>query len=138
MSEASTDGRLARGLLLALGAGSLGNGAWMLADTARWFEAIAAETGALNLHLVRDVGAAFAAAGVALVWAALRPAVRGPLAAVAGVFLGVHAAIHVAEVASGGAPLEKLLSDLPGVHLPALVVLALAAASLRRRAAEVS
>jgi hypothetical protein len=125
-------------LLAVLGAGFLGNGVWMLFDAARWFAAIASDTGAFNGHLVRDVGAAFCAAGAALLWGARRPALRGPLAAVAAVFLGLHALVHVVETASGALPDGSWLSDLPGVHLPALAVAALALHALRAPAPEVS
>lgn len=125
-------GRLATLVLLVLGAGAALNGVWMLLDAARWFGLIAARTGPSNLHLVRDVGAAYLASGVALLWAARRPALRGPLAAVAGVFLGLHALTHVLEVAGGSSSPVHLLEDLPGVHLPALLVCWLAVAALRR------
>lgn len=134
MSGRNGDGRFARGVLLALGVGSLLNGGWMLLDAARWFGLIASDTGPLNLHLVRDVGAAYAAAGAALVWGALRPALRGPLAAMAAVFLGLHALTHLYEAASGVTSLGHVLEDFPGVHLPALLVVWLAVASLRRPA----
>jgi hypothetical protein len=123
----------ARALLLALGAGTLANGLWMLADASRWFARIASDTGPYNGHLVRDVGAAYAAAGAALVAAALRPAARGPLAAVALVFLGLHALTHAVELASGHAH-GGLALELFGVYAPALLVLVLTAASLRRPA----
>jgi hypothetical protein len=63
-----------------------------------------------------------------------RPAHRGPLAAVAGIFLGLHALTHLLEAATGVTSLGHVLEDFPGVHLPALVVIYLAAASLRRPA----
>jgi len=118
--------RLAALALLVLGVLFLGNGAWMLLDSARWFARVASATGAFNAHFVRDVGAAYAAAGAALVLAALRPAARAALAGVAGVFLGIHAVVHVVESASGALPHGALWDDFPGVHLPALLVLALA------------
>jgi len=126
------NGRTATAILWVLGVGACINGVWMLLDAARWFGLIAASTGASNVHLVRDVGAAYLTSGVALVWAARRPALRGPLSAVAAVFLGLHALTHVLEAASGVTSLGHLLEDLPGVHLPALLVCWLAVASLLR------
>ena len=82
---------------------------------------------------MRDVGAAYAAAGVALLFAAFRPAARGPLTAAAAVFLGLHAGTHLVELVSGHAHGSVLL-EVFGVHLPALIVLVLAAAFLRRPA----
>jgi hypothetical protein len=133
MTSPGSPGGGARALLLVLGAGTLANGLWMLADAARWFARIASDTGPYNGHLVRDVGAAYAAAGAALVWGALRPAARGPLAAVALVFLGLHALTHALELVSGHAH-GSLALELFGVYAPALVVLVLAAAALRRPA----
>ena len=122
-----------RTLLVLLGAGQVANGLVMLGAAAPWFERIARETGPFNGHLVRDVGAAYAAAGAALLFAAFRPAARGPLAAAAAVFLGLHALTHLLELVSGHAHGSALL-EVFGVHLPALVVLVLAAAFLRRPA----
>ena len=126
------DGPLARILLTALGFGAIGNGLFMLLDAERWYGLVAAGTGPFNVHFVRDIGAAYLTAGVALVWAARRPALRGPLAATAALFLGLHALTHVFEVATGVTSPGHLLEDLPGVHLPALLIGWLAVASLRR------
>lgn len=128
----NANGRLATTLLVVLGAGAALNGVWMLLDAARWFGLIAARSGPSNVHLVRDVGAAYLTSGVALLWAAWRPALRGPLVAVAAVFLGLHALTHLLEAASGTTSPAHLLEDLPGVHLPALLVVWLAVAALRR------
>jgi hypothetical protein len=138
MTDGTTAGRGATLALALLGAGFLGNGLWMLADAGPWFARIASETGAFNGHLVRDVGAAYAAAGVALVWGAARPELRGPLAAVAAVFLGIHALVHVVEAATGALPAGSWVADLPGVHLPALLVAGLALQALRAPTPEVS
>jgi len=128
------NGRVAGAILASIGAGACLNGVWMLLDAERWFGLIAASTGPFNVHLVRDIGAAYLTSGVALLWGARRPALRGPLGAVAGIFLGLHALTHVFEAASGVTSLGHLLEDLPGVHLPALLVCWLAVASLRRPA----
>ena len=74
-------GRLATWLLLALGAGAVVNGLIMLFATEAWFTRIAADTGALNLHLVRDVGAAYVTSGVSSLWAARAPRLRAPRSA---------------------------------------------------------
>ena len=127
------------GLVLAiLGVVFLGNGIWMLADAPGWFARIASATGPFNGHFVRDVGAAYTAAAVALLWGARRPELRGPLAAVAAVFLGIHALVHVVESMAGALPAGSLLDDLPGVHLPALIVAGVALHALRAPAPEVS
>lgn len=117
---------LASWILLVMGIGAAVNGIWMLLDAVRWFGLLASATGDLNVHLVRDVGAAYATVGVALVWAARRPAARLPLTATAAVFLGLHAAGHVFETATGALPPDHWVEDVPGVYLPALVTLILA------------
>lgn len=130
-----TRDRIAAGILLAVGVFALGNAAWMLLDSRGWFEAIAHDTGSFNLHLVRDVAFAYGTVGGAALAAALAPAARGPLAAAAALFLGAHALGHVYEIATGALPFHHWWLDGPGVFLPALLVAAVAAASLRRRAA---
>jgi len=118
--------RISTWLLLLLGAGGVVNGLFMLFTSATWFERIAARTGPFNAHLVRDVGAAYVTSGIASVWAAAAPAWRVPLASAAALFLGLHGAIHVAEVVSGAEPPSRLVEDFPGVYLPALLLAGIA------------
>jgi hypothetical protein len=119
-------------LLALLGVGGLANGLWMQLDAAGWFARVAPDVAPFNVHFVRDVGAAYLATGAALVAAALRPAWRVPLVATALVFHGLHALGHVRESASGELASFHWLADLPGVHLPALVLLALLVTQARR------
>ena len=121
-------------LLVVLGIGSALNGLWMLLDASGWFTRIAADVAPFNVHFVRDVGAAYLATGVALLAAALRPAWRVPLVATAAIFHGLHALGHVRETASGELASFHWLEDLPGVHLPALLMLALLVVYARREA----
>ena len=123
-------------LLAVLGIGALANGAWMQLDAQGWFASVAADVAPFNVHFVRDVGAAYLASGAALVAAALRPAWRVPLVATALVFHGLHALGHVRETASGELASSHWVADLPGVHLPALLMLALLVACARRPAPE--
>jgi hypothetical protein len=86
----------------ALGLFSAANGVFMLTAPALWYDAIpsVAHTGPFNAHFVADIGGAFFAAGAGLIARAWRP--RYWPAAVAGVgFLGLHALIHVVEIAIG-------------------------------------
>jgi hypothetical protein len=122
------------GLLLLLGAGALANGLVMLLAPEPWFARIAASTGVFNAHLVRDVGGAYAASGIAALWAARSPQWRAPLAATAALFHGMHAAIHAFEVANGRQPMFHLLEDLPGVYFPTAALLVIALCALRRSA----
>ena len=121
-------------ILLLLGIGGAVNGVIMLFWSEPWFASIAADTGPFNVHLVRDVGAAYVTSGVAAAWAARVPRWRTPLAAAAALFLGLHGLIHVAEVASGVQPPAHLLEDFPGVYLPALLLTGIAFTSRARKA----
>jgi len=104
---------------------NLANGLWMLLAPASWYHGLPAgvpDTGPLNVHFVRDIGAAFTTVGVALCVAA--PAAerrRGVLLAVA-LFYVLHALVHVADLTSARLDAEHWLIDLPGVFLPALVL----------------
>ena len=118
-------------LLLLLGAIFLVNGLIMLAAPGPWFARIAADTGAFNPHLVRDVGAAYATSGIAAIWAARAPHWRAPLATTAALFQGMHGAIHVFDVFAGLLAPSHLLEDFPGVYLPTLVLIGIALHSLR-------
>jgi hypothetical protein len=122
-------------ILLGLGIGGVVNGLFMLFTSEAWFTRIAADTGPYNVHLVRDVGAAYVTAGVASVWAARAPHWRLPLAATAALFLGLHGLIHVAEVATGAQPPLHLVEDFPGVYLPVLLLAGVVFASRARRIA---
>src|SRR5437773_650437 len=91
---------------------------------AAWYLHIPAavpDTGPLNPHFVRDVGAAFVTIGAVLLLAA--PS-RGVLLAVT-LFYVLHAAVHVTDLAAGRLDASHWLIDLPGVFLPALVLGAL-------------
>jgi hypothetical protein len=120
-------------ILLLLGIGGTVNGLIMLFASEPWFTAIAADTGPFNVHLVRDVGAAYVTSGIASVWAARAPQWRVPLATAAALFLGLHGLIHVAEVLTGVQPSAHLIEDFPGVYLPALLLAGIAVRSRERR-----
>jgi hypothetical protein len=118
--------------LLVLGALATFNGAMMLIAPEPWFLRAAADTGPLNLHFVRDVGAAYAASGLAALWAAHNAEWRAPLAACAALFQILHAAIHVSEATGGGPPIGRLLGETAVVFLPTLMLTGVALHALRR------
>ncbi len=121
-------------LLGLLALGTLANGVWMLLDPARWYTDLPAgvpDTGPLNEHFVRDIGCAFLTAGGALLWGALRPRVRPVAVTLAAVFFVLHALLHVWDTAWGGLGGHHWWLDLPGVYLPALILLVASAHFLR-------
>ncbi|HEY1415269.1 MAG TPA: hypothetical protein VGF42_05240, partial [Caulobacteraceae bacterium] len=78
------------------------------------------ETGPLNPHFVRDIGAAYLAAGAALAWCAARPQARAA-ALIAALFLALHALIHLTDAVFGRETSAGLLRDFPGVFLPPIL-----------------
>jgi hypothetical protein len=75
------------------------------------------QTGPLNPHFVRDIGAAYLVAGATLVWFAIDHAAR-PAAVAGAAFLAIHALIHLWDAAAGREHAHQLLVDLPTVFLP--------------------
>lgn len=123
-------------VLLVLGLGSLANAVWMLVDPARWYHELPAgvpDYGPLNVHFVRDIGCAFATVGAAQLWAAFRPVHRLPLVVIAAVFLVAHAVLHVHDTLRGLVDAHHWWLDLPGVYLPALLLVIASFAAARRR-----
>ena len=118
-------------VLFVLGALNLANAFWMLVAPEHWYMHLPAgvpDTGPLNAHFVRDIGCAFLATGVALVWAAATSHANVRLACVvlAALFLCGHAAVHLMDLAQGTLDARHWLLDLPGVFVPALLLTALA------------
>jgi len=108
-----------------LGIVNVAHGLWMLMAPESWYlhlPAAVPDTGPLNVHFVRDIGAAFFTIGLAFcVTAPHARRSRGVMLA-ATVFFGMHAAIHIADVLSGRLHHGHWLIDLPGVFLPAIVL----------------
>jgi hypothetical protein len=124
-------------VLLALAFLNLGNAVWMLLSPEHWYHELPARvpaTGPFNEHFVRDIGIAFATVGVAYGMAALRPAHRLPLAALAACFLVGHALLHAFDSWRGYLPADHWPHDVPGVYAPAVLALALTGLLARRRA----
>ena len=85
------------------------------------------ETGAYNMHLVIDGGTFFLAVGVGLAAAALnshRNAIAVVVAAIAGV---MHSALHLYSHAAGLLSSEHLVTELLGIYIPTLLLIAIAA-----------
>ena len=117
--------RVLLAVILGLGLGV--NGLFMLGMPDAWYALYpgVAETGPLNPHFVRDIGAAYLVSGGALLIFAIDA--RARMAALAGAaFLGLHALVHLADLALGRESLAHLLVDLPAIFAPALIALWLA------------
>jgi hypothetical protein len=112
------------------GLANLANAAWMLAAPADWYARLPAavpDTGPFNAHFVRDIGSAFAMMGCALLVGAVRPALRVPVLAFTALFYVLHALVHVTDTFAGRLPPSHWAIDLPGVYLPAAVLVVLTA-----------
>ena len=107
-----------------LGMALTANGLIMLGAPAAWYAAVpgVVETGPFNAHFVRDIGAAYVVAGVALAWLSTNPAAL-PAAQAAAAFLTIHAVVHLWDAAAGREHAHQLLVDLPGVFLPPALAL---------------
>jgi hypothetical protein len=97
---------------------NLANGLAMLLASSLWWNSVpgVGDTGPFNPHLVRDVGAAFLIAGLALGARAWRPA-YWPAAVAAAAFLAAHAAIHLVMIAGGHD--HHAAADIATVIVPA-------------------
>jgi len=117
-----------RGLTAVLAAGLLANGLAMLLLPQAWFGWVpsVSHTGPFNPHFVRDIGCAYAVAGLSLVWLLRAPGVVWPAALASGAFLAAHAGVHLWDALAGRSSLHHLLGDLPGVVLVPVVMLWLA------------
>jgi hypothetical protein len=105
---------------------TLANGGVMVVAPDSWWAHVprVADTGIFNPHFVRDVGAAYVAAGLGLAWFAARPSERAA-ALVALTFPGLHALFHVLEFAQGhgGGGLAAILGVIAPTAVAALAVL---------------
>jgi hypothetical protein len=112
------------------------NGAVMMLAPAWWYPRVPGviETGPLNDHFVRDIGAAYLACAVALGWAVRDPARGLGVAIAAAAFLTLHAAIHlITPFCGAGLPWPLLARDFPGVFLPAIASLLVVRSCVRRQ-----
>ncbi|MFI4935515.1 MAG: hypothetical protein ACHP7N_12900 [Caulobacterales bacterium] len=109
-------------VLLALTMGA--NGVVMLLVGPWWYGAVpgVTMTGPFNPHFVKDIGAAYLMSGVGFVWfAATASAISRGAAAMAALFLGLHALIHLTEAIGDPMGPAHLARDFAGVILPAIL-----------------
>jgi hypothetical protein len=83
------------------------------------------DTGPLNAHFVRDIGAAFTTIGVAFCVAARQPAWQRGVLGMATIFNVLHAIVHVTDMLGGRLHHNHWLIDLPLVFLPAVALIVL-------------
>ncbi|MDQ3803946.1 MAG: hypothetical protein M3416_08980 [Acidobacteriota bacterium] len=115
------------------------NGAWMIVSPLSWytdFPAAIPHTGRFNPHFVRDIGLAYLVAALGFGWCALNLGRSRPVHLGLTLFFGGHALVHLYEILTGYLPHTHWLIDAPLVFLPALLLLALAVPSFRRRLGE--
>jgi len=119
-----------RAIFWILGIFNTANGVWMLLAPRAWYYGLPArvsDTGPLNGHFVRDIGAAFLTLGIAFCFTAPRASRHRGVVLAAAVFYTLHGLIHVFDLASGRLDAHHWLIDLPGVFLPAAVLVVLCA-----------
>jgi hypothetical protein len=126
------------GVVLAIfGLGNVLNGLWMLADPVGWYlnlPAAVPDFGPANEHFIRDIGCAYLLVGVGLVAAAFVPRWRLAACLAATGFYGLHAIVHVVDTLRGLVGPEHWLIDLPGIYVPAALLVLLTLAVARRPA----
>jgi hypothetical protein len=107
-----------------LGILAAANGVFMLAAPASWYATAPGvpNTGPLNGHFIRDIGAAFLVSGGSLVWFACDARAR-PTALACAAFFVLHALVHLSDAMTGREPMYQALRDLPTVYLGALLTL---------------
>ena len=107
------------------GLANAANGLWMLLAPARWYHHLPAgvpDTGPLNAHFVRDIGAAFLTICIAFCIAAWKVRYRRAVVLAATLFFGLHALVHVTDLFGGRLHHDHWLVDLPGVFVPAIAL----------------
>lgn len=106
------------------------NGLWMILSPSGWFYGLPAavpDTGPLNLHFVRDVGAAYLTFGIAFCFTAPDARRHRGVVLTAAAFYVLHALFHVFDLVTGRLGSHHWLLDLPGVFLPAVILVVLCA-----------
>lgn len=103
------------------------NGLAMLFAAFAWYNTVpgVTATGAFNPHFVRDIGAIYLVCASALAWFVWRKVQGWPALVAATAFLTLHTFVHIFDASCSANPLAKVITDLPGIYVPTLVVLAL-------------
>jgi hypothetical protein len=103
-----------------------GQGLFMLVQPEIWYQSLPSvpHTGPLNVHFVRDIGAAYLASGFAILLGMWRSSWRTPAAIPAFIFIGLHAVLHLIEWGHDHpASSHEGWMDRIGLYAPALFLL---------------
>jgi hypothetical protein len=118
-----------RAPLWILAATTLINGVAMFFFPSAWFHQLVPgvpETGPYNMHLVMDSGTFYLGVGVGLVAAAIDP-IRNAIALVVAAVAGtMHSLLHLWSHAEGLLTWNAATTEIFGIYIPALVLIALA------------
>jgi hypothetical protein len=136
MGKSDALDRLAQLLVALAGLVAIANGLFMLIHPLDWYGLVPTVrfTGPYNGHFIRDIGAAYLACGLALGWALPDMRIRWRGIVAGGLWLTIHAFIHIYEVSVGICGPGIFWSDAPGVLGPPLLIAA-ALLIVRRRLA---
>ncbi len=116
--------RLAQILVLAVGLFALLFGAFMILWPLDWYTSLptVVATGPPNKHFIRDIGIAYAACGLILLYASANIHMRWLAAFAGALWLALHGGLHIYEVSVGICTPEAFVADAPGVLGPPLLV----------------
>ena len=105
---------------------ALANGAFMVGAPLDWYYAIPTvpATGPANTHFIADIGFAYIASALMLIYALPALSLRWMAALAGSLWLTLHGGLHVYEVATGVCSPGRFLQDAPGVIGPSLLVYA--------------
>jgi uncharacterized membrane protein len=132
-----TQSRWIKILLWILGAVSLINGIEMFFAPSVWFFRLVPgvpETGPFNAHLVADSGTFFIAVGVGLLIAGFDPRRHVAAVVVAAIANLFHSILHIYSHEAGLLSLDHLGTEVFGIYLPTLILIAIAIYLARRPA----
>jgi uncharacterized membrane protein len=128
-------------LLWILGGVSLINGIEMFFAPSIWFFRLVPgvpETGPFNAHLVADSGTFFIAVGVGLLIAGSDPRRHVAAVIVAAIANLFHSILHIYSHEAGLLSLEHLGTEVVGIYLPTLLLIAIVIVLLRSPAPRVA
>jgi hypothetical protein len=121
-------------LLWILAVMSLGNGIAMFFAPSAWFFRMVPgvpETGPFNAHLVADSGTFFIAVGVGLLIAGFDPKRHVAVVVVAAIANLFHSILHIYSHEAGLLSLDHLGTEVSGIYLPTLALIAISIILLR-------